>query len=191
MYSEYIPMASFAPALLMCLAHAFGVLLLAIPPVRWAIFKYLLPSPGQGPDEQTMSSGWHRITHVAVPSDEKVAATGTRVVSTFQGGEPGYTATSAMLATCALMLATQRAQLPLATLFGGGGFLTPASAFGTPLLQALEKRGDFKSTVRTVQGSDDFSQLLQMQRAPAAHPDVVPVNAAAAPGAAKQGDSAK
>ncbi len=172
-YSEYMPTSSFVVALAMCWAHLFFVLLLAIPPIRWGIFK-LLPSPGQGPSANVLSSGWHRIVHVATPADPALVKTDTKVVSTFQGGEPGYTATSAMLATCGLLLATNRAELPVSTLFGGGGFLTPATALGMPLLHALEARGDFKTSVRTVQGHKELSALLQMKRAPAAHPDVVP-----------------
>ena len=184
-YSEYMPIKSFLPALFMCWAHVFFVVLLAIPPIRWGIFKYLLPSPGQGPSANVLASGWHRMVHVATPADPALVKTDTKVVATFQGGEPGYTATSAMLATCALLLATNRAQLPVSTLFGGGGFLTPASALGMPLLHALEKRGDFKATVRTVQGVRDVGPLLDMQRAPGSNPDVVPALRVGEPGHAE------
>jgi short subunit dehydrogenase-like uncharacterized protein len=51
-------------------------------------------------------------------------------------GDPGYTASSLMLAQTALSLALDRDRLPLR-----GGVLTPATALGTTLLERLRQEG--------------------------------------------------
>lgn len=158
LYTEHMPCANWFLALGMCWLTALGGLLLAFPLTRSLLLPFLA-SPGQGPSPSTLQSGWHRVVHVATPTDPDQQD--QRIVAAIQGGEPGYTATSAMLATCGILLATQRDTLP-ATLVHGGGFLTPAAAFGVALPKALAQRGDFGVYVDTVPRSELQAKLAPL-----------------------------
>jgi short subunit dehydrogenase-like uncharacterized protein len=71
-------------------------------------------------------------------------STGAKVVSRIgASGDPGYQATSVMLAESALSLALDGAQLP-----DRAGVLTPATAMGDVLVDRL-RRADFVASVRT------------------------------------------
>ncbi len=63
-----------------------------------------------------------------------------QVVGTVKGPE-GYSATAIFLAEAGIALATQRDSLPAVTHFNGGGFLTPATAFGAVLLNRANNAG--------------------------------------------------
>jgi short subunit dehydrogenase-like uncharacterized protein len=64
-----------------------------------------------------------------------------QILGVVSGGDVGYTETAKMVAEAALALAFQRDQLPATQLFQGGGFLTPASAFGHVLIDRLQAAG--------------------------------------------------
>jgi short subunit dehydrogenase-like uncharacterized protein len=89
-----------------------------------ALLKKLLPDPGEGPDESKRENGFFEFwTHGSDGSDHlRVKVTGQR--------DPGYGATSRMLAQAALCLAQD-------SLSVGGGIWTPASAMGGALLRRL------------------------------------------------------
>ena len=89
-----------------------------------ALLKKLLPDPGEGPDESKRENGFFEFwTHGSDGSDHlRVKVTGQR--------DPGYGATSRMLAQAALCLAQD-------SLSVGGGIWTPASAMGDALLRRL------------------------------------------------------
>ena len=98
-----------------------------LPPTR----KWLLSlkPPGTGPSDESMEKGWFRLlTYGRTPTQE--------IVSEVSGGEPGYSETAKMLAESALCLAEDSGKIP-----GKGGVLTPASAFGTVLIERLLKAG--------------------------------------------------
>jgi len=92
---------------------------------RW--LQGRIPS-GTGPDEEIRARSFFALTLVG-------RGGGSRVVTRVSGGDPGYTETSRMLATCAHLLASS-ADLPPHL-----GVLTPASAFGETLRAALHEQG--------------------------------------------------
>ncbi|WP_413451595.1 saccharopine dehydrogenase NADP-binding domain-containing protein [Georgenia phoenicis] len=117
-----------AQALSAATGAAAGVM--AFPPTRWVADR-LLPSPGDGPDEETRRNGHFRMEVVA----RTTSGARYRTVVAAQG-DPGYAATSVMIGESALALAHDEAHLP-----GDGGVLTPATALGTVLADRLVAAG--------------------------------------------------
>jgi short subunit dehydrogenase-like uncharacterized protein len=103
---------------------------LALPPTRMVLDR-VLPSPGEGPDEQTRAAGFFKIEiHGRGASGKRyVAKVGAQ-------GDPGYAATAVMLGESALCLALDAELLP-----ERAGVLTPASAMGLPLAERLRAAG--------------------------------------------------
>ncbi len=111
---------------------------MGIKPVR-AVLDRALPDPGEGPSEEQRRAGRFLIeVHANTASGAKVIS---RVAAT---GDPGYQATSVMLAESALALALNGDRLP-----GHVGVLTPATAMGDVLIERLQK-ADFVATVKKV-----------------------------------------
>ena len=81
------------------------------------------------------------------------------VVARVAGGDPGYESTAQMLAEAGMLLALKKAQLPTAII--GGGFLTPATAFGLHLSDALTAAGLSFRIVSWGVGSEDETNALQ------------------------------
>lgn len=101
-----------------------------------AVADRLLPSPGEGPDEQTRAAGRFRVeVRTTTDAGRRLRA----VVSAH--GDPGYAATAVMLGESALSLALDGDRLS-----PGGGVLTPAVAMGDALVDRLRARG-FSLTV--------------------------------------------
>jgi short subunit dehydrogenase-like uncharacterized protein len=132
-YSEAILTGSGASgyirALLVSLGTGLTGLLAALGPTR-ALLKKVLPVPGEGPSEQVRKQGHFNIELLGKhPSDElkqlRVSVTGDQ--------DPGYGATSKMLAESAVCLAVDNLTV-------GGGFLTPASAMGVELVKRLQQK---------------------------------------------------
>lgn len=86
-----------------------------------------LRPPGEGPSEQQLAEGWFRV-HLAGSGG------GRRVHTLVSGGEPGYRATSGMLAESALCL--WQDHLP-----DTSGQVTPAVAMGQALIERLPRAG--------------------------------------------------
>jgi short subunit dehydrogenase-like uncharacterized protein len=82
-----------------------------------------------GPSEEQRARSFFQVTFVGKGG-------GQRVVTRVSGGDPGYTETSRMLAAAGLLLAAREAELPVAH-----GVLTPAVAFGDPLITELRSLG--------------------------------------------------
>ncbi len=94
----------------------------------------LLPSPGDGPDEEARRTGRFRM------ETRTTTTSGRRYVATVAAkGDPGYAATAVMLGESTLSLALD----PRAS---EGGVLTPAVALGGALVERLRARG-FTMTV--------------------------------------------
>ncbi len=98
----------------------------AFAPTR-GLLRRIAPSPGEGPDRNTIENGYFNIELLARhPSDAnknmKGRVTGDR--------DPGYGATSKMLAESAICLAQDELEV-------GGGLWTPASAMGETLIKRL------------------------------------------------------
>jgi len=107
----------------------------ALPPTAWALRRFLLPAPGEGPSPEERSRGFFTITLFAEsdgPDGGEPVALRTRVRADY---DPGYGATARMLGESALCLARDEAE--------GleGGVLTPASALGLPLVARLRSAG--------------------------------------------------
>jgi short subunit dehydrogenase-like uncharacterized protein len=113
---------------------------LAFGPSR-ALLHRLLPAPGHGPGEKTRRTGFSRLQiHTRT-------ATGARYLATVEAhGDPGYAATSVMLAETALCLALDHGQLP-----GHAGILTPATAMGAALATRLRAAGHTLATRQITQ----------------------------------------
>jgi short subunit dehydrogenase-like uncharacterized protein len=90
----------------------------------------VLPSPGRGPSEKTRQEGHFRLeVRAATTSGARYRAT------VAASGDPGYAATSVMLAESALELVATRHDRQR------GGVLTPAVALGHGLVDRLRARG--------------------------------------------------
>jgi short subunit dehydrogenase-like uncharacterized protein len=115
--------------LLLSSAMAGAVAGAVLPPVRYLMGKFLLPSPGEGPDADARESGYYKILFHGRTSDGQV------LTATLSGqGDPGYGSTSRILAEAALCLAADKTGLPKPR---RGGSLTPAAAMGDALLDRL------------------------------------------------------
>lgn len=96
-------------------------------PTRALLQKFVLPKPGDGPDERAREAGYFSLVQFGK------LANGVIIRSRITGDrDPGYGSTSKMLAEAAVCLARDE-------LGSGGGVLTPAAAMGGPLLERLRK----------------------------------------------------
>lgn len=98
----------------------------AISPVRKALAATVLPKPGEGPSPEAQEAGFYDLRFFgATPSG---AAIHTRVTG---DRDPGYGSTAKMLGESAVaLLELDPADVP-------GGFWTPSTAFGEPLIERL------------------------------------------------------
>jgi short subunit dehydrogenase-like uncharacterized protein len=111
---------------------------MALPPTR-AVLDRVLPSPGDGPGARARAAGhfWTRTT--------VTTRAGTRYRTTIRApGDPGYAATSVMLAAAGLALLLD--DLPAAA-----GVLTPATGIGAVLADRLRAEG-FRIGVERLSG---------------------------------------
>jgi short subunit dehydrogenase-like uncharacterized protein len=101
----------------------------ALPPVRSLLNRFVLPKPGDGPSESSQEKGYFDVRFFGK------TPTGKRVTVKVTGDrDPGYGSTAKMLVAAATtLLHTDRATTP-------GGFWTPSTAMGQPLLTALRDR---------------------------------------------------
>ncbi len=90
-----------------------------------------LKSSGDGPDAKQRARGWFEVTFVA-------DVEGRQWLTRVSGGDPGYGETAKMLAESALCLLAQPGSGPARA---PGGVITPAVAFGTPLIERLQAAG--------------------------------------------------
>lgn len=97
--------------------------------------RFVLPEPGEGPDEATRECGYFNLRFFGELDDGTVfrtKVTGDR--------DPGYGSTAKMLAESAVCLAKDALDSP-------GGVLTPAGAMAGPLLQRLQERAGLTFSV--------------------------------------------
>ncbi len=110
---------------------------------RALLEKWVVPKPGEGPDEEAQRNGFFQLAFFGVTPQ------GDRLVTRVSGErDPGYGATARMLAQCALCLARD---VPVERL--AGGFWTPASALGEPLLKRLQDHAGMRFEVDTVRAA--------------------------------------
>ena len=102
----------------------------ALPPTGWAMRRFILPDPGEGPSAEEREAGSFLMRIFGE------GARGARArIDVAADRDPGYGATSRMLAEAALCLARDEAAR------SEGGVLTPASALGEPVVPRLEEAG--------------------------------------------------
>ena len=99
----------------------------ALPPARWALERFVLPAPGEGPSAEDQRKGFFDLRFLGTTADGRelrVKVTGDR--------DPGYGSTAKMLGQAGACLAQD---------FPGsgrkGGFWTPATMFGDKLIERL------------------------------------------------------
>lgn len=97
----------------------------SISPLRNLLAKYVLPKPGEGPTKQQQLDGMFDLRFYArLHNGEQ------QVVQVIGDRDPGYGSTAKMLSQAALCLAKDVPNV-------AGGFWTPASAMGKPLIKRL------------------------------------------------------
>ena len=120
------------------MAFALGALAIGIyfRPTRSLLRRFVLPKPGEGPDEKAREAGFFNLMQVGkLPGGQiiRTRITGDR--------DPGYGSTSKMLAEAAVCLAKDELSSP-------GGVLTPAYAMGEHLLERLRANAGLTFDVR-------------------------------------------
>lgn len=119
------------------LAAGLGVFTagMAAGPTRKLLEKFVLPDPGEGPDRDTIEKG--RFTMRLFGDRPAGEDRDFDIVCEVSANrDPGYGATAMMLAESALCLAVDDSPDGL-----DGGVLTPASAFGSTLIDRLRDAG--------------------------------------------------
>jgi short subunit dehydrogenase-like uncharacterized protein len=108
--------------------------LLAMPPTRWLLLRYVLPKPGEGPTKAQQDSGhFESIIYAVGASDQKPMV--KAFVRSGDAGDPGYKATARMSIEASLCMALERDRC------AKGGIMTPASGLGKTLVDRLNKSG--------------------------------------------------
>jgi len=143
-YSEVMLTGNKAKSKRTAKGMSFGIkaflVLAALPPTRWALEKFILPKPGEGPTPTEQEKGFFDIRHIAKDTSGKsleIKVTGDR--------DPGYGSTAKMLSQAALCLAKDIDESV------EGGFWTTSSLFGHKLVKRLEDHAGL--TFETVQKS--------------------------------------
>ena len=130
-FKEYGAYSSRRAAIFTSLGLILSFLIISSPLKR--LVRRFLPQPGEGPSEEVREKGWFRGIFITEAEDGE-----RQVTSIYGDGDPGYKSTSKMLCESALTLALSD-NLPGGENFGG--FLTPASGLGMPLIERLKKAG--------------------------------------------------
>lgn len=96
-----------------------------------ALMDRFMPAPGEGPSAEARAKGFFKID-----INTRTSSGARYVCRVAAQGDPGYAATAVMLGEGALCAALDRDRLPDAA-----GVLTPATAFGEPLIDRLRAAG--------------------------------------------------
>lgn len=117
-----------------------GALLCRLPLFR-ALVRAVAPKQGSGPSDELCRRGSWRMDAVGVTQPDSNGKTHVvRSVAEDRNRDPGYWGTSRMLVELGVAMATQSDELELAGCLRGG-FLTPATAGGSVLVERLNKAG--------------------------------------------------
>jgi short subunit dehydrogenase-like uncharacterized protein len=104
--------------------------LLAIGPTRALIRRFVLPKPGEGPNQRQRETGHYELVFVGQTAD------GKKLRAVVKGDrDPGYGSTCKLITESALCLITEtdRTMAP-------GGVWTPGAAMGLTLVRRLQER---------------------------------------------------
>ena len=101
----------------------------AIPPARWALERFVLPGPGEGPSAEAQKTGFFDLRFIGTTADGRSIR--TRVTG---DRDPGYGSTAKMLGQAGACLAQDLRNSGVK-----GGFWTPATIFGDRLIARLTK----------------------------------------------------
>lgn len=105
-------------------------------PTRKLLQKFVLPEPGEGPDQKLQEKGFFNLMQIGVLAD------GRKIRSRITGDQdPGYGSTSKMLSECAVCLAKDDIGV-------GGGIWTPAACMAKPLLTRLQENAGLSFEIR-------------------------------------------
>ncbi len=106
-------------------------------PTRRLMQRHFLPAPGEGPSASQREAGNFDIRFIGLAED------GQRLDARVTGDrDPGYGATARMLAECALSLARDEVRDGVV-----GGSWTPASCFGTALIERLQAEAGMRFSI--------------------------------------------
>jgi short subunit dehydrogenase-like uncharacterized protein len=107
-----------------------------IDPIRHAAARHVLPKPGDGPSPAAQEAGFFDIRFRGTTADGR--AIETKVTG---DRDPGYGSTAKMLGeSAAALVGLTQDQV-------GGGFWTPSTALGEPLMERLEAHAGLEFTV--------------------------------------------
>ncbi|MGH0037447.1 MAG: saccharopine dehydrogenase family protein [Myxococcota bacterium] len=109
----------------------------ALGPLR-SVLGSLLPSPGEGPSAAQREAGYFDIRLFGAHPDDANQSLRGRVTG---DRDPGYGSTARMLGESAVCLAKDDLRV-------AGGFWTPASAMGAPLLERLQANAGLTFTLQ-------------------------------------------
>lgn len=138
----------------------FGALLV-FPPTRWALARFALPKPGEGPSESLRENGFANVYVVGTgASNDGDASSAThKAVAhfSFRNADPGYKGTAALAVEAALCLAlpAEREKTPGSS---RGGVLTPAAALGSTLVDRIDRCDVLGFDVKTLEETDFVMQ---------------------------------
>ena len=138
-YSEASHLGKGVPAALRSTVMSAGLgafsAAMTIGPTRSLLKRFLLPSPGEGPSEETIEKGHFSLRLFGWGTDDE-GQEFQLVLEASADSDPGYGATAKMLGESALCLAIDDVDTGI-----DGGVLTPASAMGDVLVERLQKAG--------------------------------------------------
>ncbi len=120
------------------IAGALGafVAMTALPPSGWVLERFVLPAPGEGPSPESQKKGFYDLRFLGILDD------GRTIRAKVTGdADPGYASTSKMLGQVAACLAHSGREAKK------GGFWTPATLFGDPLIDALQRHAGLSFTI--------------------------------------------
>ena len=107
----------------------FGLVsVLLVPPLRWIAHRWIIPTPGQGPDDSQLDAGFmrHRTASIDPPVSVDISV----------DMDPGYAATALMLLACGQSLVEEDVDPAIPD-----AFCTPGALFGSRLVPRLEALG--------------------------------------------------
>lgn len=103
---------------------------------RKLLQKFVLPEPGEGPDEEMQQEGFFNLMQIGLLPDGQILR--SRITG---DQDPGYGSTSKMLSECAVCLAKDDIDVR-------GGVWTPASSMAKPLLERLQANAGLSFEIR-------------------------------------------